>query len=997
MKAMIVIVTIMMSFALRAVEYTENCKVTDPLPLDGEYEISVASGVTVEYSGLISGTGPIYKTGAGTLVLSGAANTFSGGLRISKGCVRVDSQGAIGAGDVVIDDSAGTVQTKRGHDRQICFNAPNGCFDNLITISGYSPAGSSVSSSFIYAPVNTTLNGAITFSGDSSSYATACICSGNSETKDCTLTLGGSVSWNHNLRALAYGDVVLAGRVSVGTNLSIMLLRGLTGTVIFSASEYDIPKMSLCAANMKATGKNCFPDVPLTIHAANSKKTCSYVDLNGCDQKLASLWWDSEVSSYVASYGTKYKAYVGTPAPATLTLTGAADSRTSYQVLSDELSLVVDADPLEYPSFVQTLCGYAQTMSGMVAVSNGTLACSTSVTFQNAGELRVAEGGKLTVVEPSAFVGATNLWFEGTVTFDDAATTPFPDEIDALYLGSKAVVTLPSSVAIRAKNLYVDGVRQKNGTYSSLPQFVNGNAVYVDDGTTEITSATWTGGAGSDTSMATASNWSTAPDLPALGDGSLQVTFASGGIEASTTSDVSFNAVAFDAPGDFSVSGAGVVTIGAGGITNVAPVSGSRVYAFEAPVSLTTTQDWLVPSATTLSFSNGVTAANSMVVTKTGDGNVTISGDSTLGGGLILTGGTNTLSGVIATPNHVDQGAATVDDGLSLSIHQPLGSLLDLMGVTVEKPVCIQGYDVDGKNWFHGADGTTNVFKGNVCFVSPIGYVQQGTDSVLRFENGVTFAGTWHQSGGTVEVSGGRMVSTRGSGMRLREGTLRLETSGNTIDMKPYDKTTLLDLRADCAVTNSEYVTQANGWNSIDLNGFNQHFDSFKTHDRVTISTDTPATIAVGGTGANYFRGRISGPVGFDMRGSGSLTLTNANLSASTGDLKVSSGVLALAENASWVNGTNVTVSGTGTLQFGADRQLNRKFAVLTVDDSGVVNLQATAQKVKYAWIDGVKLDPGTYGGADAPEGVNKTYAAHFSGTGTLSVVGDTGLVLLFR
>ena len=62
-------------------------------------------------------------------------------------------------------------------------------------------------------------------------------------------------------------------------------------------------------------------------------------------------------------------------------------------------------------------------------------------------------------------------------------------------------------------------------------------------------------------------------------------------------------------------------------------------------------------------------------------------------------------------------------------------------------------------------------------------------------------------------------------------------------------------------------------------------------------------------------------------------------------------------ENASWVNGTNVTVSGTGTLQFGADRQLNRKFAVLTVDDSGVVNLQATAQKVKYAWIDGVKLD----------------------------------------
>lgn len=111
MKAMIVIVTIMMSFALRAVEYTENCKVTDPLPLDGEYEISVASGVTVEYSGLISGTGPIYKTGAGTLVLSGAANTFSGGLRISKG---LRSRRFAG----------GDWRRRRGH-RRFCRNSSN--------------------------------------------------------------------------------------------------------------------------------------------------------------------------------------------------------------------------------------------------------------------------------------------------------------------------------------------------------------------------------------------------------------------------------------------------------------------------------------------------------------------------------------------------------------------------------------------------------------------------------------------------------------------------------------------------------------------------------------------------------------------------------------------------------------------------------------------------------------------------------------------------------
>ena len=993
MKTIMAVMVMACAIVVQAVEYTADAVVVDPLVLDGEYEINVASGVTVEYSGLVSGTGPIYKTGAGTLVLSGSANTFSGGLRIAQGYVRVDDQGAIGAGGIVIDDSAGLVNTNRGQDRQIYFNAPGAVFANAITISGYSPATSSLESSFIYAPVDTTLNGKITFSGSSSKWATACICS----KAGCTLTINGEIDWNNNLRVLAYGDIVFAGKTRVGSNVSIMLNRNLTGNVIFSATEYDIPKMSLCAANMKATGVNCFPDVPLTIHAAYSKTPFSYVDLNGYDQKVASLWWDSGVGSYVESYGVKYKAYIGTPRPATLTLTGANDSHTSCQVLSDGLSLVVDADPATYPSFTQTFSKYAQTMSGMVAVSNGTLVCTESVTFQNAGELIVASGGALSVTAPSAFVGATNLCFEGTVTFGESALNPFPDSIENLYLASGAEITLPGTVGIRTKHLYIDGIKQENGSYENLPEFVNGNTVYADDGSAETVSAAWTGGAGANTSMAIASNWSTSPDLPALDDGTLQATFASGGNEAAATGDVKFNAVAFNAAGDFTVAGPGVVTIGSGGITNIAPASGSRMYAFAAPVSLIGTQGWLVPASTTLAFSNGVVMANSMIVTKTGGGNVTIAGDSTFGGGMILTGGTNTLSGTIATPNHIDQGTATMDDGLTLTMHQTSGSRLNLRGVTVEKPVCIQGFDADGKSWFYGFAGTTNVFKGNVRFVSPIGYVSQGADAVLRFENGVAFGGTWHQSGGTVEVTGGRMTSTTGNGMRFREGTLKLATKGNTIDFTLYDKTTLLDLRSDCAVTNSEYVSAANGWNSIGLNGFNQHFDLFRAYDKVTISTDTPAVIAIGGTSANYFRGRISGPVGFDMRGTGSLTLTNANLSASTGDLKVSAGTLVIAANSSWLNGTNVTVSGNGTLKFCADRQLNRKIAALEVGDSGVIDLQGTAQRVKYATIDGVKLDAGTYGGNDAPGGVDKTYAAHFSGTGTLVVTGDAGFMILYK
>lgn len=993
MRNILTVVMVLFAIVAHALEYTADAKLSDPIVLDGEYEINVASGVTVEYSGTISGAGSIYKTGAGTLVLSGSANTFSGGLRIAQGYVRVDNQGAIGAGDILIDDSAGLVDTKRGQNRQICFNAQGGIFANAITISGYSPASSSLESSFIYAPVDTTLNGKITFSGSSSSWTTACICS----KAGCTLTINGEVSWDDNLRVLAYGDIVFAGKMHVGTNMYIMFLRNLTGNVIFSADEYNIPKMSLCAANMKATGVNCFPEVPLTIHAAYSKTPFSYVDLNGYNQRIASLRWDTDVSLYVEGYGVKYKAYIGTPSPATLTLTGATTSRISRQVLSDELSLVVDADPTKYPGFVQTFKGYAQTMSGIVAVSNGTLECSTSVTFQNAGELIVAPGGSLSVVAPNAFTGATNLCFEGTVTFGSAATIPFSYSVENLHLGSQAVITLPSTVAIRTKHFYIDGVKQRNGTYENLAEFANGNIVIADDGTTELSSATWTAGAGGDTSMTNAANWSTSPGSPTLDDGTLQATFASGGTEASASEDVAFNAVRFDAAGDFTISGSGEVTIGAGGITNETPASGSRTYAFTAPVKLSGSQNWLVPAATTLAFSNGVTEANSMMVAKTGDGNVTLAGDSTLGGGMIFTGGTNTLSGTISTPGHVDHGAAEMDGELTLSFHQPSGSRLNLAGVTVEKPVCIKGFDKDGMGWFNGVAGATNVFKGNVRFDSPIGYVNQGEDSVLRFENGVMFATAWHQVGGTVEVTGGRMVSTAGYGMRFRQGVMRIFTSGNTIDFTLYNKTTLLDLRADCAVTNSEYVTAANGYNSINLNGFNQHFDSFMTHDRVAISTETPAMIAIGGTATNHFRGTIVGPVGFDMRGTGSLTLTNANLSASTGDLKVSNGTLAIAENSSWLNGTNITVSGSGTLKFCADCQLNRKFAALAIADSGVINLQSTEQRVKYATVGSTKLSPGRYGGVDAPDGVNKTYAKHFAGTGTLYVKGEDRFVLTVR
>ena len=67
----------------------------------------------------------------------------------------------------------------------------------------------------------------------------------------------------------------------------------------------------------------------------------------------------------------------------------------------------------------------------------------------------------------------------------------------------------------------------------------------------------------------------------------------------------------------------------------------------------------------------------------------------------------------------------------------------------------------------------------------------------------------------------------------------------------------------------------------------------------------------------------------------------------------------------------------------------------MRISDSGVVNIASgVSQVVKEMYVDGEQVLPGIYGGADAPEGVNKTYADHFSGEGTIRVSGG-GLVLM--
>ncbi|CAM2992036.1 autotransporter-associated beta strand repeat-containing protein [Rariglobus hedericola] len=82
---------------------TSTANLTINLGYTGQANFSVAGGGTLTFDGsnnaaaMLTGTGGINKTGAGTLVLSGVSNDFAGGLTISGGTVEFDSATRLGS------------------------------------------------------------------------------------------------------------------------------------------------------------------------------------------------------------------------------------------------------------------------------------------------------------------------------------------------------------------------------------------------------------------------------------------------------------------------------------------------------------------------------------------------------------------------------------------------------------------------------------------------------------------------------------------------------------------------------------------------------------------------------------------------------------------------------------------------------------------------------------------------------------------------------------
>ncbi len=79
--------------------------IANNLTLDGASTMNIAQNTTT-LSGILNGNGGITKTGAGTLVLTGA-NTNTGGTAVNAGALNIRHANALGSGDVSVASGAG--------------------------------------------------------------------------------------------------------------------------------------------------------------------------------------------------------------------------------------------------------------------------------------------------------------------------------------------------------------------------------------------------------------------------------------------------------------------------------------------------------------------------------------------------------------------------------------------------------------------------------------------------------------------------------------------------------------------------------------------------------------------------------------------------------------------------------------------------------------------------------------------------------------------------
>ncbi len=389
---------------------------------------------------------------------------------------------------------------------------------------------------------------------------------------------------------------------------------------------------------------------------------------------------------------------------------------------------------------------------------------------------------------------------------------------------------------------------------------------------------TWDG-AGANTNINTATNWD--DNANPLFDGTVSVTFGTGGTRATINTNVSFLRLIFNRDSNFTVAaGAGTLTVGAGGIDAAIPGSTSRTYTISENVILGADQTWTATNngagTATLTVSGAVSGAGRNL-TVTGTGNTNISGVIGTGTGSLTKTGTGILT--LTGTNTYSGGTTLLDGTLRVGNNSALGTgTLTIDGGTLSASSgtarTIANDTVIGADFTLGqSSGGTGALTLSGAMDLGAGLHQVTVDNasdtisgVISGTGGITKAGT-----GTLILTG---ANTYTGGTTVSEGTLQVGAGSG--------------LPAGTAVTlgNTAGAT-------LDLNNLDVTIGSLAgggtTGGNVTLGT---GTLTIGGSGTGIYAGVISGTGGLTKTGTGTLVLSGVN--TYTGTTTLDGGSLAV-------------------------------------------------------------------------------------------------------
>ncbi|MBS0346675.1 MAG: DUF4347 domain-containing protein [Proteobacteria bacterium] len=837
-----------------------------------------ADNTSTDFSGVISGTGGIAKTGSGTFTLSGS-NTYSGTTTINAGTLTASGGAAIADTSAVTVASGATLTLS--NDETVGSLAGAGAVTlgtNTLTTGG--------------ANTSTTFSGAIGGSGGLSKAGSGTLTlSGSNTYSGATTISAGTLSITNHTTISGSGQVTLDGGTlkltgSGSENIVGTLYDNLPNDVVIGSGGGTINTASMTSGSQLAL-KGALTGSGTLI------STGGVLNLWDADNFQGNI---VVASGFVEAFGTTGFGH------GTITLNTGTKAWVSGNTRSITNNIVLAGDAALHTDAASYLMadGAVITFSGNISESGG----ARSLTLQNddpsnhnaiilsgtnsySGSTTIAADTKVSVAADNNLgTGALSLGSNATLsitgssTIDNAITLAGNASIDvggvvaaelsgSISGASKALTkTGTGTLTLSGSNAYTGATTVSAGTLSTGAANVIADASAVD----VASGATLTLG-GNETigSLAGAGTVALGANTLSTGGGNASTTF-SGVISGS-------GGLTKTGSGTFTLSGTntytGATTVSAGGLSTGAAnvIADTSAVSVASGATLTLGGNEIVGSlagagavalgASTLTTGadNTSTSVSGVIsgsggLTKTGSGTLTLSGANTYTGTTTVSAGglTTGAANVIA-----DTSAVSVASGATLTLggNETVGSLAGAGTVALGANTLTTG----------GGNASTT-FSG---VISGSGGVTKTGSGTFTLSGSNTYIGTTSVSSGTLSIA---------ADANLGAGTVSL-TSGTALDITD---TTTVD-------------------NALDLSGA-----GYATLD---VATGRTATLS----------GQISGAQKLYLTQAGTVVLSNTgNETAWSGDIEVRQGTLsvasddALSSGSIQLNNGAFSISGTTTI-----------------------------------------------------------------------------------